>query len=258
MAGAVLSAEEREEIRVGCAGGESFALMARTLGRSTSTVSEEVRRNGGRHRYCAVAAEKRAVKQRCRPVGEVSFRNQWARRSASPSTNPFGIPRSNHGRLFRKQSHFDRCGLGGVGRCVMLSGEILCGCSSMVEPLPSKQITRVRSPSPALYIRPGRPGFLPRLPSRPGRNATFYRASIARAIGTTGASEASPARASARARSRSSVACWYLSAAAVLACPARLISSAVVAPVAADQVSPECRRSWKYRSGRPVLRRALS
>jgi transposase, IS30 family len=67
MAGAVLSAEEREEIRVGCAGGESFALMARTLGRSTSTVSEEVRRNGGRHRYCAVAAEKRAVKQRCRP-----------------------------------------------------------------------------------------------------------------------------------------------------------------------------------------------
>ena len=67
MAGAVLSAEEREEIRVGCAGGESFALMARTLGRSTSTVSEEVRRNGGRHRYCAVAAGRRAVKQRCRP-----------------------------------------------------------------------------------------------------------------------------------------------------------------------------------------------
>jgi IS30 family transposase len=51
MAGAVLSAEEREEIRVGCAGGESFALMARALGRSTSTISEEVRKNGGRHRY---------------------------------------------------------------------------------------------------------------------------------------------------------------------------------------------------------------
>lgn len=67
MAGAALSAEEREEIRVGCAGGESFALMARTLGRSTSTVSEEVRRNGGRHGYCAVAPEKRAAKQRCRP-----------------------------------------------------------------------------------------------------------------------------------------------------------------------------------------------
>ena len=67
MAGAVLSAEEREEIRVGCAGGESFALMARNLGRPTSTVSEEVRRNGGRHRYCAVAAEQRAAKQRRRP-----------------------------------------------------------------------------------------------------------------------------------------------------------------------------------------------
>jgi transposase, IS30 family len=67
MAGAVLSAEEREEIRVGCAGGESFALMARALGRSTSTISEEVRKNGGRHRYCAVRADRRAVEQRCRP-----------------------------------------------------------------------------------------------------------------------------------------------------------------------------------------------
>ncbi|MDA8398953.1 MAG: helix-turn-helix domain-containing protein [Actinomycetota bacterium] len=63
----VLSAEEREEIRVGCAGGESFALMARALGRSTSTISEEVRKNGGRLRYCAVAADRRTVKQRCRP-----------------------------------------------------------------------------------------------------------------------------------------------------------------------------------------------
>jgi IS30 family transposase len=67
MAGAVLSTEEREEIRVGCAGGESFALMARALGRSTTTISEEVRKNGGRLRYCAVAADRRAVEQRCRP-----------------------------------------------------------------------------------------------------------------------------------------------------------------------------------------------
>ena len=63
MAGAVLSTEEREEIRVGCAGGESFALMARALGRSTSTISEEVRKNGGRLRYCAVAADRRAMEQ---------------------------------------------------------------------------------------------------------------------------------------------------------------------------------------------------
>jgi IS30 family transposase len=67
MAGAELSAEEREEIRVGCAGGESFALMARALGRSTSTISEEVGKNGGRLRCCAVAADRRGVKRRCRP-----------------------------------------------------------------------------------------------------------------------------------------------------------------------------------------------
>ncbi len=30
---------------------------------------------------------------------------------------------------------------------------IKCGCSSMVEPQPSKLKTRVRSPSPACYIR---------------------------------------------------------------------------------------------------------
>ncbi|MHB8289120.1 MAG: helix-turn-helix domain-containing protein [Acidimicrobiales bacterium] len=38
MAGIALSAEEREEIRVGCASGESFASIARTLGRPTSTI----------------------------------------------------------------------------------------------------------------------------------------------------------------------------------------------------------------------------
>jgi hypothetical protein len=65
------------------------------------------------------------------------------------------------------------------------------------------------------------------------------------------------ANASARARSRSWVACWYLRAAAGLACPALLISSAVVAPVAAAQVSPECLRSCSRKSGRPTLSRAL-
>jgi len=67
MAGAALSAEEREEIRVGLEGAESFTDIARRLGRAPSTVSQEVGRNGGRHRYCAVAAGQRALKQRGRP-----------------------------------------------------------------------------------------------------------------------------------------------------------------------------------------------
>src|ERR1035438_9680586 len=67
MAGAALSAHEREEIRVGCAGGETFTMIARALGRAPSTVSQEVGRNGGRHRYCAVAAGARAVSKLARP-----------------------------------------------------------------------------------------------------------------------------------------------------------------------------------------------
>jgi IS30 family transposase len=67
MAGAALSVEEREEIRVGCSSGDSFASIARCLGRSTSTISVEVARNGGRFRYCAVASETRAATKRTRP-----------------------------------------------------------------------------------------------------------------------------------------------------------------------------------------------
>src|SRR5664280_666935 len=67
MAGAALSAQEREEIRVGCAGGETFTAIALALGRAPSMVSQEVARNGGRHRYCAVAAGAHAVSKLARP-----------------------------------------------------------------------------------------------------------------------------------------------------------------------------------------------
>ena len=55
-----LSLEEREEIRVGLARGESLRSIARRLGRAASTVSREVGLNGGRERYVAVVAELRA------------------------------------------------------------------------------------------------------------------------------------------------------------------------------------------------------
>ena len=67
MPGDVLSAEEREEIRVGIDRGDSLAGVALYLGRPTSTVSREVRRNGGRKRYCAVEAHRRATRRRARP-----------------------------------------------------------------------------------------------------------------------------------------------------------------------------------------------
>jgi len=62
-----LSLEEREEIRVGCQGGDSFAQIARSIGRSASTVSREVAVNGGRRRYRAVAADGGAYRRACRP-----------------------------------------------------------------------------------------------------------------------------------------------------------------------------------------------
>ena len=67
MAGVWLDVGEREEIRVGLAAGESLREIARRLGRPASTVCREVARNGGRGRYQAAAAQRRADRQRRRP-----------------------------------------------------------------------------------------------------------------------------------------------------------------------------------------------
>jgi IS30 family transposase len=67
MPGVVLSVDEREEIRVGLEVDESFASIARRLGRPTSTVSREVGRNGGVGRYRAAAAQRAAERNRRRP-----------------------------------------------------------------------------------------------------------------------------------------------------------------------------------------------
>ena len=48
-----LKFEEREEISRGLAAGRSIRWMARALGRSPSTVSREIRRNGGSRGYRA-------------------------------------------------------------------------------------------------------------------------------------------------------------------------------------------------------------
>ena len=52
-----LSLSEREVISRGIVAHRSIRSMARSLGRSPSTVSREVRRNGGYDRYRAAAAE---------------------------------------------------------------------------------------------------------------------------------------------------------------------------------------------------------
>ena len=62
-----LSLEEREAIRVGLVEKRSMRSIARELGRAPSTVSREIKRNGGCNRYRAVKAQQRADDQACRP-----------------------------------------------------------------------------------------------------------------------------------------------------------------------------------------------
>jgi len=62
-----LSAAEREEISRGLARGDSLRGIARTLGRSPSTVCREVNRNKGRGKYRAVDADDRAWRRARRP-----------------------------------------------------------------------------------------------------------------------------------------------------------------------------------------------
>ena len=62
-----LALSEREEISRGLVAEQSIRSIAASLGRSPSTVSREIRRNGGYRRYRATAADKRAWKEALRP-----------------------------------------------------------------------------------------------------------------------------------------------------------------------------------------------
>ncbi len=62
-----LTAHEREEILLGLHRGESMSAIARQLGRAPSTVTREVKANGGRHAYRVWPAHVRAPKATRRP-----------------------------------------------------------------------------------------------------------------------------------------------------------------------------------------------
>ena len=62
-----LTIREREQILLGIGRGESLSAIARSLGRSPSTVTREVNANGGPERYSAWHAHERAREQARRP-----------------------------------------------------------------------------------------------------------------------------------------------------------------------------------------------
>ena len=62
-----LTLSEREEISRGVAAGQSLRWIAASLGRAPSTVSREIKRNGGRHRYRASQADQAAWDRAHRP-----------------------------------------------------------------------------------------------------------------------------------------------------------------------------------------------
>ena len=59
-----LTLTQREEISRGIAAARSLRSMARLLGRAPSTVSREIKRNGGYDRYRAAGAELRAFRNK--------------------------------------------------------------------------------------------------------------------------------------------------------------------------------------------------
>ena len=78
-----LTLSEREEILRGIAGARSMRSIARLLGRAPSTVSREIKRNGGYDRYRAAAADENAWRRGRRPKGCKLANNRWLRRTVA-------------------------------------------------------------------------------------------------------------------------------------------------------------------------------
>jgi IS30 family transposase len=73
-----LTLAEREEISRGIAAGESGRAIARGIGRSPATVCREISRHGGRSRYRAANAERRAWANAERRAWANAERRAWA------------------------------------------------------------------------------------------------------------------------------------------------------------------------------------
>ena len=96
-----LTLSEREEISRGIAGQQSARSMARLLGRSPSTVSRELRRNGGYDRYRAALADDQAWARARRPKRCKLATNAWLRRAVANKLRSNWAPEQIAGWLKR-------------------------------------------------------------------------------------------------------------------------------------------------------------
>ena len=87
-----LSLSEREEIHLGLERGASLSEIARRLGRSTSTVSREVKVNGGRVVYRASKAHRRAFEAARRPKHPSWVDTLCSERSSKSGSRSGGRP----------------------------------------------------------------------------------------------------------------------------------------------------------------------
>lgn len=98
-----LTLSEREEISRGLAADQSARSLARLLGRSASTVSREIRRNGGYDRYRAALADKNAWNRARRRKRCKLARSLWLRQAVARKLKRRWSPQQIAGWL--KQMH---------------------------------------------------------------------------------------------------------------------------------------------------------
>ena len=92
---------ERETISRGIVARQSGRSMARQLGRSPSTVSREIERNGGCDRYRAAQADEQAWRRACRPKRCKLASHPWLRQTVAMKLTMLWSPEQIAGWLKR-------------------------------------------------------------------------------------------------------------------------------------------------------------
>jgi IS30 family transposase len=104
-----LTLSEREAISRGLAADQSARSMARRLGRAPSTVSREIKRNGGYGRYRAARADEQAWDRACRPKRCKLANSPWLRQTVARKLRLLWSPEQIAGWLKRTYLGEERC-----------------------------------------------------------------------------------------------------------------------------------------------------